>query len=699
MERKLSNAYKIMRQLYVAILLLVLSSSCDEETFTSPSTASDLITFGVKLTDSSVQTTTKGAKVEEAVDMKSFGVYCANTDTVGWSVATAFEKLYNQQLYYLGGEWVYDGETATWDRDATDKYTFYAYSPYATDDNGIEPTMISGALVIDYTMPLACTYQPDLMVATPIKDIVTPTDGNVALSFRHALSAVGFNVVGDSAHIIKSISLRNIIPSARLTIGDSGELTWQNFADRTDVNYTASIDNGVLPDLYTPTALTLDSGYLMVVPQSIEDVVVYVEVYDSDSEETTTKSFSFASGEAWEAGEAYQYTINLASYDYTIEGTANCYMLHPTGETQTFYIPVEGRINSFWRYYADDKETYKDKLSSADVWGVEVLWHDVESGVSGFSAERVTSGFSPSERVTIASSPDFTTLGTRSAMKITLPATLTEGNILLGVTFNDEILWSWHLWITDYDPDAIVAQVSPIDSQYSYSIAGANGDVHRYEDNDLWGAGGIYEDKFIMDRNLGARSVDYSDGEMGVLHYQFGRKDPFPVTTVGGSVSLNRKNEQVSFLTAAQNPTVFYTRSSYPYSWSIEGEVYSDSYLWDDKSVPNTYGQTSYKKPFFDPSPLGWKIPIYGTYVTMNSSNCELSYSKDELVYNGVVKLPYTGFRSNNSGNVGSYGSQGNLRLATARNSSAGYNLAYSSYITVANNTRADGFAIRCIEE
>lgn len=688
----------MVRQLCIGILLLLISGCYDEKETVSIAPHSERITFGIKLTDG-LESTTKGSMVEESNQMGAIGVYCANTTDKLWSVQTSFDKLDNRQLAYIDDEWQLLGEVTTWDSGDDNRYSFYGYSPYVTDDNGITPSIINGSLVIDYTMPTTCTAQPDLMVATPIKDIETPSDGNVALTFNHALSAIGFSVIGDATDIVKSISLRNIVPTARLTIADNGTITWQELSERATIDYTAGINENLLPELYTPTDLMLTDGYLMVIPQDIESVELVVVTYNTDSKSNTSKTFTFENDEKWEIGMTYQYTINLASYDYTIEGTANCYMLHSTDTEQIIYIPVEGRINTFWRYYADDNETYKDKLSSADIWDVEVLWHDVEGGLSGFSAERVTSGFSPSKTVTYRSAPDFTTLGTRSAMKITLPANISEGNILLGVTLEDEIVWSWHLWVTDYNPDAIVAQVSAVASQYNYSVGGIKGEVHRYGDNDLWGTGGIYADKFIMDRDLGARSVEYSEKEVGVLHYQFGRKDPFPVTTVGGSISSNRRNEQVSFLTAAQNPTTFYTRSSYSYSWSIEGEAYSNSYLWDDKNVPYIPNPTAYSKPFFDPSPLGWKIPIYGTYTMLTDDNCKQNSNRDGLVYNDIAQFPYTGYRSNNSGNVKDYGSQGNLRLATAKDNSSGYNLSYTISITMANNTRADGFAIRCIEE
>lgn len=59
-----------------------------------------------------------------------------------------------------------------------------------------------------------------------------------------------------------------------------------------------------------------------------------------------------------------------------------------------------------------------------------------------------------------------------------------------------------------------------------------------------------------------------------------------------------------------------------------------------------------------------------------------------------------SGFRSNKSGDSSSCDSQGNLRTSTAIDDSKAYNLAYNPEVSKGtNNTRADGFCVRCIEE
>lgn len=72
-----------------------------------------------------------------------------------------------------------------------------------------------------------------------------------------------------------------------------------------------------------------------------------------------------------------------------------------------------------------------------------------------------------------------------------------QGNALIAVRDADgRILWSWHIWVTDYDPSSQAPKLNRLS----------------------W-----------MTRNLGALSDDYDEtGSAKGFVYQWGRKDPFP---------------------------------------------------------------------------------------------------------------------------------------------------------------------------
>ncbi len=89
------------------------------------------------------------------------------------------------------------------------------------------------------------------------------------------------------------------------------------------------------------------------------------------------------------------------------------------------------------------------------------------------------------------------------------------GNAVIGIRIGGAVRWSWHIWVTRYDPDAELV---------------AYGKIYTWDNN---GDGVV--DYTFMDRNLGA-TIDKAIIENTAadslaacgLMYQWGRKDPFP---------------------------------------------------------------------------------------------------------------------------------------------------------------------------
>ncbi len=162
---------------------------------------------------------------------------------------------------------------------------------------------------------------------------------------------------------------------------------------------------------------------------------------------------------------------------------------------------------------------------------------------------------------------------------------LTSGNALLGgYDAKGNLLWSWHLWIADYDPDTATGIV----------------EFNGYE---------------MMARNLGAllhsnlstSNIQQSFG----LYYQWGRKDPFiyPSTynsIAGASASLYNKDGRSVALkyesSAAGTGTVEYA-TAHPLSYITGNE--NSGYDWMQSGSATLWGET---KTLSDPCPYGWKV-------------------------------------------------------------------------------------------
>ncbi|MFR9620998.1 MAG: hypothetical protein SNH63_07260 [Rikenellaceae bacterium] len=401
--------------------------------------------------------------------------------------------------------------------------------------------------------------------------------------------------------------------------------------------------------------------------------------------------------------------------DYTTRKSSNCYILNPGTSEMVYYIPVSPRINEYWgSSYADVSDNC---ISDADIvnweedssnYNFELLWYDNANNPYSSTSSSLDANQLAIEKVEVDGI---------ASLKVTLGAGFDNvGNILVAIKKSDTILWSWHLWITDYNPydHELTATAAG-----AYALENGTGSLHRY-DGSVWEDGGIYADKYIMDRNIGARSVDPTTTD-GFLYYQFGRKDPFPYTgnakTAAGVISnFTTASGSVAMTTAVYKPTVYYTASA---NWC--NEYTSESYLWNDQYIPKA--TTSTGKSIFDPSPYGFRLPIYAVWgnftiinflangKTANAAGYGFYYQ-----YNGTdhkeLYYPACGYIPSNNGtfveignNTAPWGLLGSFS-STPESLSRGYLLyagnSYASLFpptTQAAFNRASGTSIRSIED
>ncbi|MGN1210239.1 MAG: family 16 glycosylhydrolase, partial [Candidatus Cryptobacteroides sp.] len=279
-----------------------------------------------------------------------------------------------------------------------------------------------------------------------------------------------------------------------------------------------------------------------------------------------------------------------------------------------------------------------------------------------------------------------------------------------------EVLWSWHIWFTDYNPDNILDRTSG---------KVENGLVHKYKGT-MWEGSGIYSDKYMMDRNLGARLVGYSSAKYPSasnlydyfgLYYQFGRKDPFP--TEGISAGLSAVTAPVTIEEGVLNPGTFYTSSSAS-DWIDNGGNCLD--LWAGKS------DIVLEKSPFDPCPSGWRVPIcylsddYGSVRLNTWSDFSADYFKARdgyFLYKGTdfnsdgtnnTVYPMAGRLSQSSGSPYMQQSEGCYWSASPQASYASGAAANGRYFLFKSAidggstsgsaaVRSNGLSVRCVQD
>ena len=259
------------------------------------------------------------------------------------------------------------------------------------------------------------------------------------------------------------------------------------------------------------------------------------------------------------------------------------------------------------------------------------------------------------------------------------PSVFKAGNAMIAVRDNnDNILWSWHIWLTD----------QPKGQKY-YNNAGT-----------------------MMDRNLGATSADPGDDCSYGLLYQWGRKDPFMSSLFilanirakstliwPSAVASDSSTGTIEYATA--NPTTFISYNSSNYDWYYTGSSSADNTRWT---------QSGSAKSIYDPCPVGWRVPDGGKNgvwpKALGSSSTLYDYPCDNFNkgmnfsarFGSVSPIWYTVSGSlNESGDLVHSGSEGLYWSASPgqalRITSTGYVYPYAS------RYRAEGLSVRCIKE
>ena len=242
----------------------------------------------------------KGAIIELPEDMQSVGVYAAHTVDMDWSNSTMFNKMNNQKFIYFSSSWKAEPTCVQWGNfSENDKYTFYAYCPFAEKNSEIINHKIkNGSLQINYDTPNNCQEQMDLMLATPRKDMIKPKSRTVVLVFNHVLSVISFSATGKNKTII-SAQLTNIKSNGIVGFSDSDAIVWRKRSMPKNFNF-ALINNGFED--------------LLLIPQELsENTRLVVNYNDSIIHKDIVMEFDLATLTEFEINNRYSLIVTLSS--------------------------------------------------------------------------------------------------------------------------------------------------------------------------------------------------------------------------------------------------------------------------------------------------------------------------------------------------------------------------------------------------
>ncbi|MCD7962143.1 MAG: fimbrillin family protein [Rikenellaceae bacterium] len=506
---------------------------------------------------------------------------------------------------------------------------FYAYYPY-------NATVTTAAQVLYYN---AKSKSHEILTSRSINK--SKNNKQVVFNFKHKLALIQATIPDDMLYENITVTLLNALYYGPLNLSapnQANELVPSNAYS--NLPMIKSYDG--IYRIYVPEQTSIANTPLIVVE---EDNDLY---YISNPE---TRTF--------EGGYAYNFNTTLYKID---DEMANCYIVRPNGSVT---IPL-ARAYTIW---LENPELYATNPNLTDEITLKVLWSDTENLIT------------------------FSTLGSQTTAVATVSGSGREGNAVIGAFIDGQLRWSWHIWVTNYDPKL---------SHYIYNNGSA--------------------EYIFMDRNLGAMSKTPGNISSYGLFYQWGRKYPFPGpatisgttqnhTTVYGdynSTLFARVSNQYNLANSINNPTTFY----YTYSTN-EPEYNSSTNDWytNDKALQNAYlwENVDGSKTVFDPRPRGWKVPPYrgnrSPWEDFNTSNTQsTSYG---ILRDGVDYWPAAGVRHfsmtgdfYNTGPAGYYWSATADATSVEQNGAPGAGwFSFGGNISRAFHPRAYGLPVRCVRD
>lgn len=383
--------------------------------------------------------------------------------------------------------------------------------------------------------------------------------------------------------------------------------------------------------------------------------------------------------------------------------TANCYIIRHAG---TYKLPlvygngVKGGLTNTNAYsaasgtgilssfIAHDGSTITSPFieDKCKVAKASVVWQDGGNVVKDLS---ITGTYQSSGN----------TISTVRYLQFTVdPATVCQNNAVIAV--KDEsgnIIWSWHIWITN-NP-AVLQSPIPVTS------GGTNFNFLNLC------ALGLLSDAIYLERETVTITICPNDDEsitstVKILQpeviehfgtvYQFGRKDPLSILSDLYGERVTVVNGKTTIANAIKNPSTMYATGDYVSDWSTEGK----KNLWGN-TVPSS---RSDKKTIYDPSPIGYMVPVQSAFSGFTSAGTWVDGGKRFPANSGTIFFPALSYRSSNKGDYkpASYSVQGSYWSNTTPTDTP----THAYYLRIESNPteipwvgRSYGFFVRPVKE
>ena len=323
----------------------------------------------------------------------------------------------------------------------------------------------------------------------------------------------------------------------------------------------------------------------------------------------------------------------------------NCYVVNKGGLEYKF-LPFKGKGGT-----QVNGATYSVLWSAMPSKYATVSTQKVNDIIELVDTDAATSGVQPVDKEGYV---HFKTVGSWGLLPM--------GNALIVAKVSDKIVWSWHIWSTNYNPNAATGATKLFKTKNT-----ATGHTQYTVMNKLLGA---------ID---GGKGQSYHNV---ALLYQWGRKDPFIPANIEEALVKGKTKTDVNFggtsLKAAdadswdavttsamaglvsyavEHPTTFIIGTSgnnnYDWIWATGADAAKKDELWGNPWVAGgtaingvTVNKEIGTKSGYDPCPIGWRVAPQDAFTmfTKNGTNEDGAANKANWNVNNDVSAANQGF-------------------------------------------------------
>lgn len=280
----------------------------------------------------------------------------------------------------------------------------------------------------------------------------------------------------------------------------------------------------------------------------------------------------------------------------------------PTPSSNCFVVKTNSSV-TFWPYVRKEKgggydiSTYiTPGEDSKTIKGVKIIWQDKDAIGDNSDYSLV--------KLDIPKIPDTETDKTAYLRKNTTITVKTNkaGNALIGAYNNadctGEVLWSWHIWVTDNDPSNVGNAIRYTTYEWDEKGIKAN-PKNPASANRVPG----YQ---VMPCNLGALEFVPTNNDPTVTYgplYQWGRKDPFP------TMKVSKKQSGVYDYSNSVSNIKVYDNSNQLIEMTTNGTA-------DQSKDTELFRTVKYDKTYVDGSIDGLKYSIRNPTTFISAANC-----------------------------------------------------------------------------